>query len=209
MLIDHIGFLFFPQTIIFRVIGRITFPLFAFLIAEGSIKTQNINQYLKRLLVFSLISQIPYSFFIYLAGENIFQLNIFFTLAFGLLLIKFLQEKKYPIFVLFLFTFIIISTIISFDYGIYGVLLILSFYLFIKKPLAGLLALISLTLIETTFRENGQIYFQNQIFSVLALLPIVFYKGKQGTKINKWFFYWFYPVHLFILSIIYLIYKVQ
>ncbi|MFN2363319.1 MAG: TraX family protein, partial [Halarsenatibacteraceae bacterium] len=60
MLIDHIGSIIFPEYIILRVIGRLAFPLFAFLITEGYRHTSNINRYLVRLSIFALISQYPF-----------------------------------------------------------------------------------------------------------------------------------------------------
>src|SRR5258706_14601073 len=94
MLIDHIGLYFFPQIILLRAIGRLSFPLFAWLIASGAIHTSSINFYLKRLFIFGCISQIPFILVNRFFNPNFWELNIFFTLFLGLLAIKFLKEKR-------------------------------------------------------------------------------------------------------------------
>ncbi|MGG4550707.1 TraX family protein, partial [Paenibacillus humicus] len=83
MLIDHVGVVFFPNQIIFTIIGRLAFPLFCYGIANGFITTGNFNNYLLRLSMLAVISQIPY----YFLFKNHY-LNVCFTLAFGLLIIK-------------------------------------------------------------------------------------------------------------------------
>ena len=60
MVIDHVGLFFFPHLQIFHIIGRLAFPLFAWLIAKGAKYTENINHYLFRLFVFALLSQVQY-----------------------------------------------------------------------------------------------------------------------------------------------------
>lgn len=210
MLIDHVGWMLFPEIGILRDIGRLSFPIFAFLIAEGSIKTSNINSYLNRLIIFGFVSQIPYSISGYLVTGNVYVLNIFFTLAAGLFLIKLIQQKKYFSFGISILIFSIIDFYTHYDYGVYGLLLILFSYILIKNKIWGTLAIIVLTIVESIKLPVGQfsisqIEFRNQIFAILSLVPIILYKGEQGTKISKWYFYIFYPVHLLILSAIYFI----
>ena len=94
MIIDYLGFFLFPQVLLFRMIGRIAFPLFSWLIANGANHTKNINLYLARLFVFALVSQIPYHYAIKLVDPNLNTLNILFTLFIGLLAIKCIKEAK-------------------------------------------------------------------------------------------------------------------
>lgn len=91
MFIDHIGAVFFPQVTLLRVIGRISFPLYAFLIAEGCRYTRNRGRYALGLGAFALISELPYDLALHpeflengLWGQNfLFQTNIFYTMFFA------------------------------------------------------------------------------------------------------------------------------
>src|SRR5690554_4189669 len=121
MFIDHIGYVFFPQYIIFRLLGRIAFPIFAYHISIGYINTSNLKKYAIRLFLFGLISQLPYNI-LFQNGS----LNIFFTLFLGLICIYALDKRNYIILAL---TFIA-AFILDFEYGFYGILTILSFYFY-------------------------------------------------------------------------------
>jgi len=92
MVIDHVGVFLFPDIQLLRMIGRISFPLFAWLIANGAMHTKNINNYLKRLLMFAIISQIPFILAMRLVEPNFWELNILFTLAIGLMAILLFQK---------------------------------------------------------------------------------------------------------------------
>jgi len=86
MLIDHASFAFYGKFSPWNYLGRLAFPIFAYQISEGYIHTSNLRKYFLRLLVFALISQIPFSLFLSMYSDN-FYLNIFFTLLLGLLAI--------------------------------------------------------------------------------------------------------------------------
>ena len=207
MLVDHIGFLFFPEEIIFRIIGRVSFPIFAFLIAEGFIKTKNVNAYLKRLSIFAVISQIPFFFFERTAGITDLNLNILFTLALGVLtLLVITLVKNLPLKILGVLGFLTLAYFGNFSYGVYGVLSILGSYLFLKNRRAGVV-----TLSVLPFLENIRLFAMNiiflQFFAVFSLIPIYFYNGKPGAKIPRLIFYWFYPVHMAILTLIFIAIK--
>lgn len=92
MLIDHMGYVLFPGYVIFRIIGRLAFPIYCFLLVEGAVHTSNWKKYLGRLFLFALISEIPFNLAIggklwYPASQN-----VLFTLLLGLLAIRLLQE---------------------------------------------------------------------------------------------------------------------
>lgn len=102
MLIDHIGLLFFPKQILFRIIGRISMPLFAYCIARGIKNTKNVKNYVFRILLIAIVSQIPYMLMI-----DYFELNVCFvwvlTVIFILLCNNLKNKKIYFVYILYIF----------------------------------------------------------------------------------------------------------
>ncbi|MBR4109312.1 MAG: TraX protein [Oscillospiraceae bacterium] len=209
MLIDHTAFILAPVlpymvtplltfagreiTLywIMRKIGRIAFPIFCFLITEGYTHTRNKFKYGLNLLIFAIISEIPFNlvfnrFFIFKYQ------NVFFTLFLGLLLIYILESvsnqfKK----AILMGIVVVISMYINCDYGFKGVLLILLIYLLKNNPVPQ--AILSYPLLS------------GGLAALTAFLPINLYSGKRGfIKSNtlKYGFYLFYPIHIVILVII-------
>src|SRR3989344_960795 len=84
MVIDHVGLYFFPDLLILRIIGRLSFPLFAWLIANGVHYSHNAKAYLTRIFLFALLSQLPYLLVNRQIDPRFAGLNIFFTLFLGL-----------------------------------------------------------------------------------------------------------------------------
>lgn len=204
MLIDHIGLFFFPSTPIFRIIGRIAFPLFAFLIANGARYTKNINNYFYRLLGFAFISQIPFYLANSKVGESTNKLNVFFTLSLGLLTIIVIRkyQKKWLWYLALVFASLI-AFILNFDYQIVGILSVVGFYLFFENPFKIILLQMLLFALPTVFyslyfypKSTWQIMVENMYFAPFALLALVFiflYNGKEGPKM-KYLFYLIYPL---------------
>ncbi len=197
MIIDHYGAIFQSGENIYRIIGRIAFPVYCFLLVEGYFHTGDVKKYGKRLLLFALISEIPFDLAFY-GKVGFTHQNIFFTLFIGLAAIYFLEkkERKYSfnknlviaaagILAMFLFV----------DYSIMGVIYILSFYFtrdFSKKRQILYMAVIMLftNLMSSPLQQ----------FSLLALPLIYFYNGEPGLK-NKFLqimFYAAYPLHLLL-----------
>ena len=131
MFIDHIRYAIpFHENSIIIFTGRIAFPLFAFLISEGYAHTKNLKKYYCRLIVFALISQIPYMLLRTLIGDWI-TLNIMFTLVLGLSAITAFDkiEKKY-LSIPLCFIIIIMGEVLKVDYGWFGVTLVLINFIF-------------------------------------------------------------------------------
>ena len=63
MLVDHIGYMYYPNVVLFRIVGRLAFPIFAYQIAVGYAHTSNLKKYIQRLTLFAILAQIPFSFF--------------------------------------------------------------------------------------------------------------------------------------------------
>ena len=210
MTIDHIGVVFgTPFYNLLRAVGRLSFPIFAFLLTEGYVHTKSFSKYFLRLLVLALISEVIYDYvffgsFIY-RGAN----NIFFTLALGLLTLFLLDKSKglinryfkdkVDLFIILPITYLLIIVImglmgefLNFSYGMLGILVISFFYLFKDNfPLV----VISVTLSTLILGEGIQ------YFSLFSLILICFYNKKLGKKC-KLFFYLYYPLHILVLGFI-------
>jgi hypothetical protein len=217
MAIDHSGKILF-QNVQMQIIGRIAFPIFAWLIAHGYRHTKNVKKYFWRLVLFAGISQIPYELaFKELVRNQGWQLglNIFFTLAAGLLAIILFERFKNPLLRVGSVGLIAIcAEIFRFDYGLYGVLLIFAFHISYTwhRALQALL-IISITaflytpvfdvLILNSSTNNLYWYsfFGTQLASIAALPLLWLYDGTKGPK-AKWLFYLFYPLHFLALYVL-------
>lgn len=225
MIIDHTGKELFPKELIFTYIGRIAFPIFAFQISEGYIHTRNFKKYFYRLLIFAIVSQMPFNLFLRVFSDE-YSLNIFFTLLLGLLSIyaydiiikkcttnDFLLKKIFYTFLAFLSVIAIASVgdVLNVDYGFFGVFIIFLFYILKNKKI-----LLTLTFILSCFLHyldaliSTDFYYPNIILCICTMIPIIFinlYNGKQGelNKKLKYVFYLVYPVHLLLLYSIYCI----
>ncbi len=204
MLADHIGILFFPETLLWRVIGRLSFPLFAFLIAEGSRRTGNIREYLFRLLGLAVISQVPYLLFDYATGSILDNLNIFFTLSAGLIAILLWNRLSSVRAILSIALLGTLSEFLSLDYGAYGVLTVLLSYLALNHRTWGIVSLFILPQLTTTFHFIlGTLSIQ--AFASMSVPLVASYNGERGPKLPRLFFYAFYPTHLLVLSLLWLL----
>lgn len=209
MLFDHSGYIIFGKFSIFNYIGRIAFPIFAYQISEGYIHTSNLKKYFARLGLFAIISQIPYMIFIYIFSKNLLCLNIFFTLLIGLFAIY--CYDKIPNKLLGIVSAIFLAIIADFlhtDYGAYGVAIIFLFYAFRNNKVLMSVSFIVACIIKYSISILKQGYFETYgLLCICTCLPIIFillYNGKKGKDMKR-FLYWFYPIHLLILDMIYLL----
>lgn len=180
---------------IFDIIGRIAFPIFAFMIVEGFYKTKSRGKYLSNLLIFAIISEVPYDMFQSKVFINNRSQNIMWALALGLLtliIVDKLKEKiknKYAwlgISILIVAINAVVATLLSFDYDYYSIIIIFILYLFYDKRFLGSI-LSYLVIIK-------------EVYAILGFAVINFYNGEKGRQ-NKLFNYLFYPVHLLILGL--------
>lgn len=206
MFLDHIRYVNpIFNNFVSSNLGRIAFPLFAFFITEGYVHTKDLKKYYKRLLLFALISQIPFMLFRTLVGEWK-MLNVIFTLILGLICITVYDkfEKKYlsiPICLII----ICLGEIINVDYGWFGVALTFAIYLGRKNKI--ILSLLYTAILYTYFTYNKVSILNNFIYFIFHLIPLLFislYNGEKG-KDCKYFYYFFYPIHMMIFYLITLI----
>jgi hypothetical protein len=200
MIIDHAGVLlsYVWDTYYLRVIGRVAFPVYAFLIAEGCRKTRNIRKYLMRLGIFALASEVPFDLFLFGRVYYLESQNIFFTLFLGAAAIWAYNTalKKLPlvvcVFVCIPFAFL--AYLMRTDYGAYGVIAIFVCGVFEQRwQQAVALALVMLSL------------YADLALLAAAALPaaglILIYNGRRGLPV-KLAFYAAYPGHLLLLAAI-------
>lgn len=207
MLLDHMWATIIPGNMWMYYIGRLAFPIFAFLLVEGYFHTKDLKKYMQRLFIVALLSEIPFN--LMNSGSIIapFHQNVLWTFLIGLVCLKKIDNKKFSPSTLFTCIIsILIATICMCDYGGFGIMTILVFYFFRKKKL---LQLVGLYLINFVFIQNMDIpilnfFFPVQGFALFSLLFIWLYKGKQGVHSPwiQWMNYLFYPIHILILSLI-------
>ena len=176
MIFGHIGYLYYPDSITLLLIGRLAFPLFAMGVTQGFQYTSSKKHYLLRLLILGLLSQYPY----YLVFNN-YYLNICFTLFAGLvLLIVYNSDCNKLLKFLIICTLFALVDIFNFEYGMYGLALILMFHIF-GTSMNGFLINIVVTFIGIYFYK----YSMFQIFSVFSIIIIIILQNKT-LKINQY-----------------------
>ncbi len=203
MVTDHIGLFFFPHIEILRLIGRIAFPLFAWLIASGAHHTHNINSYLKRLLLLAVVSQLPFTLANQFVGAPAFYLNVVFTLFFGLLGIALIKRQLHPLIATIAILAIgLLANLLNTDYGAFGVFSIVLFYLFYENKFGTVVSqlllfsvpfLLFVTNLNTTILSQFIRIAPSEIYGLLALIPIFLYRQDQKPRGGR-FFYYFYPL---------------
>ena len=219
MLCDHLWATIIPGNNWLTCIGRLAFPIFAFMLVEGYFHTRNLKKYALRLLIFALISEIPFNLMYISSPFYPLHQNVIWTLLIGLWMIHLNEKAKTgskPV----LASLVRIGTvflgvllgIVSFaDYNAAGVLMILVFYFFRGKSwwcylgqLAGMyyinFEMLKGLMFPISFLGwNFEI--PQQGFAILSLVFIWLYQGRKGYS-SKWFqqlCYWFYPGHMLLL----------
>ena len=193
MIIDHLGLFFFPQFFIFRIVGRLSFPLFAWLIANGAYHTHDISRYLQRLFIFALISQIPYLLANRVIDPQFADLNVLCTLFFGLFAVIIIQKtNNWVHWFLAAVVFGAIAQLLQTDYGGFGVWVIVVFYLFSNDFKRLVLAQV-LVFLTPLFLLPGYVTGIFEPIGLLSLLFIRFYNNQQGPP-TKYLLYLFYPL---------------
>ena len=202
MFIDHLGAFCFRGMMGFRIIGRLAFPIYCFLLVEGAVHTRNMKKYILRMGIFALISEVPFDLAFYHRLVYTGHQNVFFTLGLGLLAIWFLEhpieQLDIPDVLYKLLVIIAAGLIAEFfntDYGFTGIAVICIFYYLrgqpqLKYPIAVIL-----------LAAMGGV----EVYAVLALIPILLYNGQRGrqTKAMQYGFYIFYPAHLLLIAALY------
>ena len=221
MLLDHMWATVVSGQYWMTCVGRLAFPIFAFMIAEGFFRTSDLKKYLLRLFVFAVLSEIPFNL---MSGGSLlypYHQNVLWTFLIALLAMtameKIRQKQKFLLSVVSTAGITVLACFLGLvtmtDYNAAGVFMVLLFYFFRgrtwKHFLGQFIGLywvnvlviggmdIPLSLFGTEF------FLPSQAFALLALLPIWLYRGKQGphNKAIQYACYAFYPVHILLLGL--------
>lgn len=229
MLCDHLWGTFLTKYDFLTCIGRIAFPLFAFMLVEGSRHTSNQKKYVIRLLVFAVISEIPFNLMMASRWINPFHQNVLWSFVLGIVLMsiyeRIKENKHFPLrlggYTIVTVLFYLLGIVAFVDYYGYGILMIALFYftgtqtaqsvsnkiLIMAVQLAGMYwincEMMKGLLLTFTFMGIPFEFYQ-QGFALLSLPLIWLYNGKQGyyNRGIKYFYYLFYPVHIAVLGVL-------
>ena len=227
MVIDHVGLMFFPREEIFRIIGRFAFPIFAFMISEGARYTKNKIQYFLTMFSLATVCQLVYYFFdngsLYMCILVTFSLSIIVIYALNWFK-KCLFDRECHVSVRIsaflclcasILGVYLLNSALRIDYGFVGCMTPVAASIFDFRGMDApedlrrldrteirlipfALALLALALGST---------FKPQMYSLLAIIPLLMYSGRRGKIKMKYFFYVFYPLHLVLLEGIYMLLK--
>ncbi|MBE6748186.1 MAG: hypothetical protein E7557_03040 [Ruminococcaceae bacterium] len=206
MLLDHIGKELLPQYPVLQIIGRLAFPIFAYMIAEGCFYTKNKMRYFLTVALLGVGCQA-----VYLVVEHSFYQNILITFSLSIILIFSLENfrikrEKISAIILFSTVFVVLAicTVMpvalkeqgfQIDYGVFGVLLPVAVFYAPDKSRKLVYTTGILILLSNSF---GGI----QWFSLFAVPLLALYNQKRGKYNIKPLFYIFYPAHLVVIYLI-------
>lgn len=196
MTIDHIAYNILDQQLgmgdswlyeTMRCIGRLAFPIFAFLIVEGYRHTRHVGRYMLALLVTAIVAEIPWQ----LLG-NAESHNVVFTLLLGLVAIFLVDHIHDALWLMLMETvlFAVIATMLNTDYTWHGIGLIMVFYLFREHRALAFIFGFPLLI------EYGI------VGSTIGLAIPLMYSGRRGFVKGQWMkylFYIYYPLHLMVI----------
>lgn len=204
MLLDHIGATM-VQGYALWIIGRIAFPIFCFLMAEGTFYTKNPRKYGLRLMIGALLSEIPFD--LAFRGKLTWEYqNVMLTLFLGFLTVEIIQRTEFDIVkVLAVSGGFALAEWANTDYGGFGVLLVVLF-----SQTRGKLWFQTIMVAMFSWMINSLkipvlgILVPIEMFAIFAMIPIALYSGRKVTsnRAVQWGFYLFYPVHLMILVLV-------
>ena len=223
MVIDHAGLLFFPKVMAYRYIGRLAYPIFAFMIAEGAKYTKNKLKYLGMISGLAFICQLVY----YFAMDDLY-MCILVTFSLSIVTIYAMQYFKKSIFakkrntvdvavsaILLVLTVTAVyaaNLLLEIDYGFYGCMAPVFVSLFdfggidVPEKLKSLdnlyvrICMLGIGILAVYFPLGNKEDILFALFALMALIPLCFYSEKRGRVNMKYFFYIFYPLHLVLLQ---------
>ncbi len=179
---------------IFRIIGRLSFPIFSFLLVEGFIRSSDFWKYFLRVLCMALLAEVPFDLAFFNETYNFSSQNVGWTLAIGLLTMYAMRyfRNQLPLKWLSIAVGAAIAEFLHFEYGSLAVISMALMYLFRKEK--GLRILSG----SVCAALNSMEWY---CFGAAAFIPIFFYNGERGRFHSRWFFYLYYPLHLLLMYV--------
>ena len=206
MCVDHAGLALFPAVPAFRWVGRLAFPLYCFLIAQGYRHTRDLRAYARRLLLFALLSEIPFDLLIFGRIASTVEQNALFALLLALLALYVADalRGRPMLLVASLLALCMGAMLARVSYGWLGIALCLCFHLLRERRGAMLLSAAGALLLYT-----GSLFLSGvdagwataSLFALAALPLLLLYNGKRGPRVPvlTFLFYAAYPTHLLML----------
>jgi len=188
MTVDHIGAVLVPMMIYPRVIGRISLPIFVYLIVQGYQVTKDKEKYYIRLLMWAAVAQVPYSM-----AFHTMNINVLFTLALCMGAVHSVATKQY----LATTWILIMAQIIGASYGMYPIIMSIIYY-YLKDSPGKILVLLGLISLQYSFITNEYL----QVLSIMGVFLVVGLPEIPGKlRLPRTFYYAYYPIHLMVLSV--------
>ena len=198
MFIDHFGYLCFPEVSIFRIIGRLAFPLYAYFISEGYRYTRNKDKYLLKMFLMGLLFST-----IFLVLTKQVYVSVLLTFCGSIIAMKAydkLREKPHFLkdvaIALIVLVICILSYVLQMDYSMAGILI--PFLVYIANNNTQKIVFFTLGNLFAAIVLMSPL----QLFGLLAVAVVVFYNGEKGKLNLKHFFWWYYPAHFILIWII-------
>lgn len=193
MLIDHIGIVFFPDQEGWRIVGRIAMPIYAYCLVQGFRYTRSKANYLRRMVLLALISEVPY-----VIALKMVNINIIGTFVICLLVLIGMERYRGKAAAIGLVTAgAVVLEVVPFDYGAYALLLVLAYKWLDTRHLVAAHLLLNLAFILTT---GGVL----QMYSIISTIFLVYRPSIYGwldkVEIKRWVWRSFYPAHLVALA---------
>ena len=213
MLIDHFGHAIVPNLPVpymvelyyaCRILGRLAFPIYCFLLVEGMHHTRNPRKYILRLGIGILLAELPFDI-LFEGGFTWAYQSVMVTLTLGAIMLLCMRKtEKKGVKLLLVIPFTVLAELAKCDYGGWGIVIIAVFGLFDGAGLQTLALLLVNGCMESARVPILGIPVSVQLFAVLAMVPIALYSGRKlsHSKTLQWAFYLFYPVHLLLLWIV-------
>ena len=207
MFADHAGLALFPAVGAFRCLGRVSFPIYCFLLTQGFLHTRDVRAYGRRLLLLALLSEIPFDLLVFGRPASPVEQNVLFSLLLGLLALYAAQSlRSRPLHAFFVLVALSVAAMAArVSYGWLVVALCLCAYYAgasrarLALSTSGVLLLYTLSLALSGVAASWVLV---SLCAQFALIPLLLYNGRRGPRVPLFtlLFYAAYPLHLLALA---------